>query len=463
MTTTIEPTVHEQYLLELINRARANPLEEVLRNPGIADLNQGLPAGTISSTAKQPLAFNWRLISAARQHSQWMLDTDTFSHTGANGSNVGDRISATGYPWSTWAENIAYRSGSPSPTLVEGMHDGWFASPGHRQNMMSNNFKEIGLGLLPGQFATPQFGNLTVVMGTQKFATDTSVNSFVTGVVYTDAILNNNFYTIGEGLAGVRVEAIRQSDNQVFSTSTFVSGGYQIALGNGTYTLRFSGGGLNQTVNRTITIQSQNVKVDLATDTLPAPVINGTMNNDTLTGGDGNDTLYALAGNDTVWAGLGADQVFGGPGNDTLSGQQGADTLNGGAGNDTLLGGRGSDTLVGANINSATPGLAEIDSLTGATGIDRFVLGNASSVFYNDGVNSSEGVGDYAVITDFRAAEGDTIQLRGNASSYVLGNAPTGTGTGTAIFLRTAGANELIGVVQGVTGLVLNSAAFVYV
>ena len=79
------PTAVEQYVVELINRARANPAAEAARD-GI-DLNEGLKAGTISPAAKQPLALNPYLTDAARGHSQWMIDHDTFNHTGANGSS----------------------------------------------------------------------------------------------------------------------------------------------------------------------------------------------------------------------------------------------------------------------------------------------------------------------------------------------------------------------------------------
>ena len=47
---TATPTNDEQYMLELINRARANPAAEAATY-GI-DLNEGLSAGTISSAAK---------------------------------------------------------------------------------------------------------------------------------------------------------------------------------------------------------------------------------------------------------------------------------------------------------------------------------------------------------------------------------------------------------------------------
>lgn len=45
-----EPTALEQYVLELVNRARADPAAEAARL-GI-DLNQGLGAGQITTAAK---------------------------------------------------------------------------------------------------------------------------------------------------------------------------------------------------------------------------------------------------------------------------------------------------------------------------------------------------------------------------------------------------------------------------
>ena len=67
-------TANEQYLLELINRARLDPTAEA-QLYGLADLNRGLPAGSISTAAKQVLAPNEYLNIAARSHSQWMRPT----------------------------------------------------------------------------------------------------------------------------------------------------------------------------------------------------------------------------------------------------------------------------------------------------------------------------------------------------------------------------------------------------
>src|SRR4051812_3300008 len=116
---TVVPTDFEQYMLELINRARANPSAEA--SSFEIDLNEGLTAGTITTDAKQPLAFNVALITSSRGHSQWMIDNNTFSHTGANGSDPGDRMGDAEYSqtgnWG-WGENISYRSelpGVPEP------------------------------------------------------------------------------------------------------------------------------------------------------------------------------------------------------------------------------------------------------------------------------------------------------------------------------------------------------------
>ncbi len=151
-----QPTAYEQYLLELVNRARANPGAEAARL-GVG-LNDGLTAGTIADTAKQPLAMNQFLNDSAQSHSDWMLATDTFSHTGANGSSPGDRMKAAGYAFTgswTWGENISLKWGagvSESASLVEGFHDGLFRSAGHRANILNDAFKEVGIGIGLGEY-----------------------------------------------------------------------------------------------------------------------------------------------------------------------------------------------------------------------------------------------------------------------------------------------------------------------
>src|SRR5687767_7430618 len=113
-------TPQEQLILEMTNRARLNPAAEAARL-GIA-LNEGLAAGTISPTAKQPLAPNARLDLAADNHSQHMINVDQFQHFGIGDGTPQTRVVAAGYvltPPFGVGENIAFKgtTGAVNQTL----------------------------------------------------------------------------------------------------------------------------------------------------------------------------------------------------------------------------------------------------------------------------------------------------------------------------------------------------------
>ncbi|MDM3863169.1 MAG: bluetail domain-containing putative surface protein, partial [Aphanizomenon gracile PMC644.10] len=170
---------------------------------------------------------------------------------------------------------------------------------------------------------------------------------------------------------------------------------------------------------------------------------------------------YGNAGDDSISGGNGNDTIDGGAGNDTLNGGNGNDTLEGGIGNDSLNGGAGNDNIDGVNGASLTPGLGEKDTLTGGTGSDRFILGNATKAYYDDGNTLINGSNDYADITDFNIADGDIIQLQGTSSNYLLAV----VGADTQILINKPGTepDELIGIVRNRTGLSLNGSNFAYV
>jgi RHS repeat-associated protein len=144
--------------------------------------------------------------------------------------------------------------------------------------------------------------------------------------------------------------------------------------------------------------------------------------------------------------------------NNSLLGYNGSDILTGGAGSDLLDGGAGDDTLSGVNENGVTPGRGEIDTLTGGAGIDRFILGSNTRAFYDDGNTTTNGSTDYALITDFNPNE-DVIELYGAKSSYSF----VVSGLDTNLYIDKPGTelDELIAVIAGVTGLDINSPAFV--
>ncbi|MER7577999.1 CAP domain-containing protein [Streptomyces sp. NPDC126514] len=88
-----------------------------------------------------PLTSNAQLASAALNHSSDMAQRGFFDHVSPDGTDPGDRITAAGYKWSTYGENIA----RGQQTAAEVM-DGWMNSPGHRANILNCSFKEIGIG-----------------------------------------------------------------------------------------------------------------------------------------------------------------------------------------------------------------------------------------------------------------------------------------------------------------------------
>ncbi|HEY9621405.1 MAG TPA: hypothetical protein V6C78_13600, partial [Crinalium sp.] len=110
------------------------------------------------------------------------------------------------------------------------------------------------------------------------------------------------------------------------------------------------------------------------------------------------------------------------------------------------------------------PGKGEIDTFSGGSGRDLFVLGNTSKVFYDDFRRTSVGTADYAIIADFNRTV-DKIQLKGAASNYILRNSPSfGSRGDVAILLdQKTGPDEVIGLIRGVNRLNLIRSYFVYV
>jgi uncharacterized protein YkwD len=94
-----------------------------------------------SAAGLAPLTIVGFLNSAAEQHSTDQAKRAKMTHTGSNGSNAGQRISANGYRWSTWGENVAAGQ-SDCPTVISA----WMSSEGHRANILNPAMTDIGIG-----------------------------------------------------------------------------------------------------------------------------------------------------------------------------------------------------------------------------------------------------------------------------------------------------------------------------
>jgi uncharacterized protein YkwD len=89
-----------------------------------------------------PLKHNALLDTSSETHSLNMGDRDFFAHCDPDtGTLPWDRMSAAGYQWSFAGENIAVGYGTPEQVMT-----GWMNSTGHRNNILSTSYREMGVG-----------------------------------------------------------------------------------------------------------------------------------------------------------------------------------------------------------------------------------------------------------------------------------------------------------------------------
>lgn len=94
----------------------------------------------------KPLRLNSVLHEAAQGHAEDMLARGYFAHESPSGATVRQRSRKAGYDWASIGENIAF-----GQTSVDEVVETWMDSPGHRKNILSPNFSELGVGLALGR------------------------------------------------------------------------------------------------------------------------------------------------------------------------------------------------------------------------------------------------------------------------------------------------------------------------
>lgn len=106
------------------------------------------------------LTGNMLLERSATKHAQDMRTNTYFDHTALDGRSPTQRIKAEGYPNPSCAcriyygENIARGQTTPAQVVRD-----WMNSEGHRKNILSPNFTEIGIGI-SGTYWVQNFGGV---------------------------------------------------------------------------------------------------------------------------------------------------------------------------------------------------------------------------------------------------------------------------------------------------------------
>lgn len=134
-----QDSIRANEMLNAVNQARA----------------LGRSCGGRTYAPAPPLSWDVRLEQAALRHAQDLLRQNQsrslgsieLSHSGSDGSQVKDRVSQSGYRWSSVGENVGW--GHPVLPLPQAI-EGWLQSPGHCANLMNPGFNQLGMAMVSG-------------------------------------------------------------------------------------------------------------------------------------------------------------------------------------------------------------------------------------------------------------------------------------------------------------------------
>lgn len=109
-----------------------------------------------------PLILNQELVSAATAKGADMLARDYWAHVAPDGAEPWKFFTEAGYKYRFAGENLA-RDFSSAGSAVEA----WMASPSHRENMLSEKYKEVGLAVVEGDLAGVDTTIIVSLFGTR--------------------------------------------------------------------------------------------------------------------------------------------------------------------------------------------------------------------------------------------------------------------------------------------------------
>lgn len=112
--------------------------------------SQGLSNQTLLATTNQTrlserkadLKDNQALTAAAQAKADDMVARDYWSHTTPDGKQPWSFVDETGYKYQIVGENLAYGFSSSDEVIR-----GWLNSPSHRDNLLSNDYTDVGFGV----------------------------------------------------------------------------------------------------------------------------------------------------------------------------------------------------------------------------------------------------------------------------------------------------------------------------
>ena len=100
---------------------------------------------------------NWQLSRIARYKSADMATKNYFSHTSPTYGSPFKMMESFGIRYSSAGENLAYGQKTPQQVMTA-----WMNSPGHRSNIMSPSFSQIGVGYATNKNGVPYWTQMFI-------------------------------------------------------------------------------------------------------------------------------------------------------------------------------------------------------------------------------------------------------------------------------------------------------------
>ena len=105
---------------------------------------------TRASNGLATLCVHRALTQAAQYHSQEMIDKGYFDHNSYDGESFSARLERFGYDsYEEVGENIAWGSGTNA--YPDSIFQFWMNSSEHQENILSPNYREVGIGTATGE------------------------------------------------------------------------------------------------------------------------------------------------------------------------------------------------------------------------------------------------------------------------------------------------------------------------
>jgi hypothetical protein len=272
-----DPSGEEQELVELMQRARKDPVAEAAR----INARHGTTLDFSSYPPTQPLCPNEFLSAAAKAHVDDMKARNFYGHANPDGLNANGRILATRYDLHTYfgtnpavnlTENIGKGQGSAPGnglTTAQNVHDTFLIDknvPGfkHREMILGGgsfaNRREVGTSYQHFDVSNPSIRTDFIC---EEFAVTKADKPFLVGVAFDDKN-NDGICQAGEGKKNVTV-TLSHASGFTISTTTKTAGGFGFEVFvDETYTLTIDGKPAQ------VVIAGKNKKVDLKGSTVVA-------------------------------------------------------------------------------------------------------------------------------------------------------------------------------------------------